>query len=75
MLCVEGCFWGSPYTIILLDFSDPLSIVPACRWIDLSKRLPQYESLDFKAWQGNTLICEDDETKQPIIFDTSKFPL
>ena len=74
-LCVEGCFWGSPYTVILLDFSAPLSIVPACQWIDLSKRLPRYESLNFKSWQGNKLICEEDETKKPIIFDTSKLPL
>ena len=61
LLAVEGCIWAAPYSIVVLDFSDPMQIIEAGRWADLDyDRLREVyiETYDeFKAWTQDALIC------------------
>ena len=57
LLAVDGCFWACPYSVLLVDFTDPLREQPAESWIDIHTELdPDYERyghLDFDHWDEN----------------------
>ena len=36
LLAVEGCLWAATYSVIVLNFKDPMKIVEQDRWVDLS---------------------------------------
>lgn len=61
LLAVEGCIWAAPYSIIILDFSDPLKIVEANKWLDLGGTIGEdtYGEIydEFKAWEPDALVC------------------
>ena len=54
MLAVEGCFWASPYSIIVLDFSNAMEIVETNKWFNLCD---EEQELDFVKWTENELVC------------------
>ena len=57
LLAVEGCIWAAPGTVIVVDFSDPMRIVEAARWLDLGD--PELcEELDFVEWTSDSLVCD-----------------
>lgn len=33
-LAVNGCYWGGPYDIVIVDFSDPIKHLPYIEWLD-----------------------------------------
>ena len=64
MLAVEGCYWACPYSVIVLDFSEPMKAVEMKDWHDLysecSSHYPETDEIDFEKWDGSTLICKTD---------------
>lgn len=54
LLAVEGCFWAAPYSIIVLDFSNPMEIVETDKWFNLCD---EEQELDFVRWDDNELVC------------------
>ena len=35
LLAVSGCYWACPYSVAVLDFSDPMTAQPVARWLDV----------------------------------------
>ena len=69
---MEGCIWAAPYSIIILDFSDPLKIVEADKWLDLGGKIGEdtYGEIydEFKSWEPDALVCANGTTsKQEIL--------
>ncbi len=63
-LAVEGCVWADVYSIIIIDFTNPMIAVEANKW-----KFIKDDSYDiaFKEWNGNELeyLIEDNgETKK-----------
>ncbi len=59
LLAVEGCIWAAPYTVLVVDFSDPMRIVETKQWIDLGGDIDSdhYPGIDFIEWNEDSLIC------------------
>lgn len=59
LLAVEGCFWASAYSIIIVDFSNPLNIQEYTKWIDVRDLLEdKYCHIDFTKWNKDNLYCK-----------------
>ncbi|GHU03659.1 hypothetical protein FACS1894158_02520 [Betaproteobacteria bacterium] len=62
MLVVRGCYWACPWSVILLDFSNPMA---ETKWVDVIAALPgdydKYDNLDFIRWDKDTLILKAGE--------------
>ncbi len=60
LLAVEGCVWAAPYTVLVLDFSDPMKIVEAKEWLDLAGNINSriYKGHDFVSWTDDALDCK-----------------
>lgn len=58
-LAIDGCFWGHPTSIIIVDFKNPLEIQESNEWIDIHNIIdPNYEKYDdieFIMWDHNKL--------------------
>ena len=54
-LAVEGCYWACPYSVIIVDFSNPRTPVEYKDWTDVYAE-NDYE-IDFVRWEGNNLRC------------------
>jgi hypothetical protein len=72
LLAVEGCVWAAPYSIIVLDFCDPMRIIEANKWTDLDYDQTKDSYLEiydeFKTWTPDALICTNGTvTKQEIL--------
>ena len=72
LLAVEGCVWAAPYSIIVLDFCDPMRIIEANKWTDLDYDQTKDSYLEiydeFKTWTQDALICTNGTvTKQEIL--------
>ena len=72
LMAVEGCIWAAPYSLIVLDFSDPMKIMEASRWIDLGGNVnsDEYDETEFVSWEQYALVysvCRD-EKKEPMQF-------
>ena len=68
LLVVSGCYWGTPYSLIVLDFTKPMEIVESRNWLNLPSKY--YElgcDIDFKCWDDNKLVCMLDENKDSIL--------
>ncbi len=59
LLAVEGCIWAAPYTVLVIDFTDPMRIIEASKWIDLGGDLDSdhYDGIDIVEWNDESLIC------------------
>ena len=60
LLAVTGCYWASPYSVLLLDFTEPLQEQP---WLEVHELLDpayeKYDDIDFTAWlPGEGLLLE-----------------
>ena len=64
LLAVSGCYWACPYSVIVLDFSDPLMEQPAERWLDLRSIIDSqyeiYDDIDFVGWENGALRLKGD---------------
>ncbi|MCL2678482.1 MAG: hypothetical protein FWE85_05460 [Clostridiales bacterium] len=57
LLAVEGCFWAYPYSVLLVDFTNPMQDAPQ---IDvngfINKDPDDYVGIDFAAWDNTDLV-------------------
>ena len=60
LLAVEGCIWAAPYTVLVVDFSDPMQIVEAGQWLDLNSDIDSghYDEINFIEWSADSLVCD-----------------
>ena len=68
LLVVSGCYFASPYSLIVLDFTKPMEIVDSSNWLNLPSKY--YElgcDIDFKCWKDNKLVCILDGDKDNIL--------
>ncbi|MGM9680410.1 MAG: hypothetical protein ACI3XR_02785 [Eubacteriales bacterium] len=62
LLAVSGCLWAAPYSVILLDFTDPMAEHPSEKWVDLHDILDlgyqKYSGIDLHGFdhEGNLLL-------------------
>jgi hypothetical protein len=81
MLVVFGCFWGSPNSLHLLCFRDPLSITPWADVIDLLEGgYDRYDDVDFLRWDGDDLVVKtyeyfgkDNRTLHEIVIPRERY--
>lgn len=59
LLAVEGCYWACPSSIVVLDFTDPMT---EHSWVDTHSIVdPEYDlynDLDFSCFEGESLVVE-----------------
>ncbi len=60
LLAVEGCIWAYPYTVFVVDFSDPMRIVEAGLWLDLRESVDSntHDEINFIEWTEDSLVCD-----------------
>ena len=64
LLAVDGCFWGDFYSVIVLDFTEPMKIKTSDEWLDLCELVPDKTDglpvgdTEFKKWEKDSLIIE-----------------
>ena len=60
LLAVEGCIWAALYTVLVVDFSDPMRIVEAGQWLDLNGDIDigHYDEINFIEWNADSLVCD-----------------
>ena len=60
LLAVEGCIWAAPYTVLVVDFSDPMKIAEAVHWLDLNGDIDSghYDEINFNEWNDDSLVCD-----------------
>ena len=72
LLAVSGCFWACPYSVAVLDFSEPLIEQSAERWLDLRSIIdPDYEiydDIDFAGWENGVLCLKGEGEPENIRF-------
>ncbi len=58
LLAIPGCFWARPYSVAVLDFSQPLKANEA--WLDIHLLVDAnydiYDNIDFAGWTDGTLV-------------------
>ena len=69
-LAVDGCFWSAPYSIMLLDFKEPLKIIEANKWIDINDVIEkgQYYNIDFESFNKDDITCIFEQTSKGYDF-------
>lgn len=76
VLAVSGCFWACPASVMLMDFSSPLSVNG--NWVILHDAIDDgydvYEDIEFVSWEADgslTVICYNvsTEAKETLILD------
>ena len=59
LLAVSGCFWAWPYSVIIVDFSDPLSVQPVDCWLDtrdiIDPEYTNYDHTELVGWANGVL--------------------
>lgn len=76
IMAVEGCFWAYPYSVIVLDFSDPSWYMDPEKWVDLRDHLDpgykKYSHIDFGKWTDQGLLVKaelvDSVSSEDILF-------
>ena len=70
LLAVEGCIWAAPYTVLVVDFSDPMRIVEARRWLDLNGDIDSghYDEINFIGWDEDSLVCDTGRFNKSDLF-------
>lgn len=60
LLAIEGCVWGAPYTVLVVDFNDPMRIVEAGQWLNLNGSIDSesYHEINFIEWTTDALVCD-----------------
>lgn len=79
VLAVSGCFWACPASVMLLDFSRPLSVNGS--WVILHDVIADgydiYDDIEFVSWEADgslTVICYNVSTaaKETLILDAGR---
>ena len=64
ILAVEGCIWACPYSVIVLDFSDPSWFMGPEKWVDIHDQIDpdytKYCNIDFESWTDLGLLVKAD---------------
>ena len=70
LLAVEGCLWAYPYTVLVVDFSDPMQIVEARQWLDLNGDIDSghYDEISFIGWDEDSLACDTGRFNKSDLF-------
>ena len=70
LLAVEGCIWAAPYTVLVVDFSDPMRIVEARCWLDLNGDIDSghYDEINFIGWDEDSLVCDTGRFNKSDLF-------
>ena len=67
LLAVSGCIWAAPFSTIVLDFSHPLQVEPAERWLDIRTLIdPDYDlygDIEFVRWEDSALILRGSDVE------------
>lgn len=70
LLAVSGCFWACPYSVMVLDFSDPMTVQPVEGWLDVRSIIdPNYEiydDIDFDRWESGILYLKGEGDPRDI---------
>ena len=70
LLAVSGCYWACPYSVMVLDFSDPMTEQPVERWLDVRSIIdPNYEiydDIDFDRWENGVLYLKGEGEPKKI---------
>ena len=79
IMAVGGCFWAVPYSVILVDFTNPMK---DCLQIDIDEliasKLNNDCHIEFSTWDGTDLILEkgtgsDEESKERIVLSSEEY--
>ena len=64
LLAVNGCYWACPYSVIVLDFSNPMNPIEAEDWIDLHSECfvsnKDVGGIEFVQWKNSKMVCRAD---------------
>ena len=64
LLAVSGCYWACPYSVVVLDFSAPLTEQPVERWLDVHGIIDPdygiYDDIAFDRWENGVLCLKGD---------------
>lgn len=67
LLAVSGCIWAAPFSTIVLDFSHPLQVEPAERWLDIRTLIDPdyvlYGDIEFVRWEDSALILRGSDVE------------
>ena len=70
LLAVSGCYWACPYSVIVLDFSEPMTEQPVEYWLDVRSIIdPNYElydDIDFDRWENGALYLKGEGKPEEI---------
>ncbi|MDE6679371.1 MAG: hypothetical protein K2K02_10065 [Ruminococcus sp.] len=64
LIAYGGCYWASPYEVMVGDFSDPMNFNPHLISLhDILDPEYNYDDIDFKEWKNNRLyvLCDKEE--------------
>lgn len=65
LLAIDGCYWACPYTIIVVDFTNPMKIIESKHWLDIYYEINGLQlgisDIESVKWDNNQLICKSDE--------------
>ncbi len=67
-----GCYWGSPYFYILIDFSDPFKVVPYLETCSISNENDP-EDPNGECWVGNDFVFLEQKTKNIITIKEQQY--
>ena len=68
LLVVSGCYWATPYTLIVVDFTKPMEVVKSSNWLDLPLKYYELGSdIDFKCFDDDKLVCILDGNKDSVL--------
>ncbi len=70
LLAVEGCIWAYPYTVLAVDFSDPMRIAEAKHWLDLNGDIEagHYDEINFIDWNADLMVCDTGSFSKTDLF-------
>ena len=67
LLAVTGCIWACPYSIIVLDFSQPLQPQPPERWLDVRNIVDpddsRFDHIEFARWEDGALVLRGSDAE------------
>lgn len=67
LLAVSGCYWAAPYSVIIVDFSDPLAEQSTDRWLDVCTIIdPKFTGIDLVDWQNSVLCLKVNEQPSEV---------
>lgn len=67
LIAYGGCYWASPYEVMVGDFSNPLDFNPYLISLrDILDPEYNYEDIDFKEWKHNRLYVSCDKEEKSL---------